>query len=525
MAELNLHINSNFDEIYGKLKGLEKETFITKLEITGSKSVEKLFAEMNRLKSSAQETAASLNKMANGTKEANGVNKQTKAIKSLRDQILDTQKKIYKAQESYDKIFHGRNKDRVIETDFDTKQLADLKSYEKRLDGLLTKARSGTYTDADVKAFESIKEQANTAIKEVNAAKAKIEKSLSSVKNSDMEIAAFDKIGNRLTDYFKRYETGIRRNSDLYNQWLTLMNKANNRDFASISEANRMFAEFRTAARQAGVEVEGFGSKLAKTFGTRIRSALSGYGVFALEGAARDILKNTVAVDTALTELKKVTNETDVTYAQFLEGAEGRAQRIGASLSEVVNATADYARLGYNIDQATTLADSALVYENVGDDVANIDDATSALISTMQGFGIAAEDSMGIVDKFNNVSNNFASSAGDIGEIVKRSAASMSAAGNSLDQTNNIVRVYRNMHHSTYLKPVKPKALSLQYMDETGLYECNENKTTIGIPYGQNPKWRYNGSLVAKSRIEMCQKTIRYRSKIASRWLFEKVCS
>lgn len=42
---------------------------------------------------------------------------------------------------------------------------------------------------------------------------------------------------------------------------------------------------------------------------------------------------------------------------------------------------------------------------------------------------------MQIVDKFNNVSNKYAVSAGDIGEMVMRSAASMAAAGNTLDQT------------------------------------------------------------------------------------------
>ena len=42
---------------------------------------------------------------------------------------------------------------------------------------------------------------------------------------------------------------------------------------------------------------------------------------------------------------------------------------------------------------------------------------------------------MGIVDEFNEVANNYASSAGDIGEITQRSAAAMAAAGNSLEQT------------------------------------------------------------------------------------------
>lgn len=64
-----------------------------------------------------------------------------------------------------------------------------------------------------------------------------------------------------------------------------------------------------------------------------------------------------------------------------------------------------------------------------------MEDASASLISTMQGFHVEAQDSMNIVDKFNEVSNNFATSSGDIGEGIKRSAAAMYAAGNDLDQT------------------------------------------------------------------------------------------
>lgn len=53
----------------------------------------------------------------------------------------------------------------------------------------------------------------------------------------------------------------------------------------------------------------------------------------------------------------------------------------------------------------------------------------------MQGFGLQTSEVMNIVDEFNNVSNKYASSAGDIGEITKRSAAAMRAAGSSLEET------------------------------------------------------------------------------------------
>ena len=65
----------------------------------------------------------------------------------------------------------------------------------------------------------------------------------------------------------------------------------------------------------------------------------------------------------------------------------------------------------------------------------SIDDATNSMISTMKGFGIEAENASSILDKFNEVGNNFAISSGDIGEALQRSASSMAAANNTIDET------------------------------------------------------------------------------------------
>lgn len=438
MAELRLNIRTNINEVTKELDAkLKDRTLNLKIKVADSE-MNSLLTRLEQLERSAKDTAASMNKIGKTSSGVSATKTQLNNAKSLQkayNEILAAQSKVYAAQKKYSSTFSGRNKDNIVETDFDRNQIAKLKEYEAAYNSLLSKYRSNSFGDADYTAFKNIKAQADTTIKEVDNAKKRIEQSLSGIKLKDSKTVAFDKIGNRLTDYFNRYETSLTKNIDLYNKWLTLMNKANTGRFSSISEANREFAQFRAESRAAGIEVEGFGAKLEKTFGTRIRSALSGYGVFALETAVQDILEKSIAVDTAMTELKKVTDESDATYDQFLSNASERASQIGASLSEVVNATADYARLGYDIPDSTQLADSALIYLNVGDDVETIDDATSSLISTMQGFGIAAEDSMSIVDKFNNVSNNFAVSAGDIGEMVKRSASSMAAANNDLDET------------------------------------------------------------------------------------------
>lgn len=108
-------------------------------------------------------------------------------------------------------------------------------------------------------------------------------------------------------------------------------------------------------------------------------------------------------IDAALTELKKVTDETDETYARFLKTASAAGAEIGTTVSDFTNATADFARLGYSITEATDLAKAASIYKNVGDGINSVSDASESIISTMKAFGIEANDAMGIVNRFNEV--------------------------------------------------------------------------------------------------------------------------
>lgn len=48
------------------------------------------------------------------------------------------------------------------------------------------------------------------------------------------------------------------------------------------------------------------------------------------------------------------------------------------------------------------MAESALVYTNVGDNV-DVETGSQSIISTLKAFGIEAENTMSIVDKFNEV--------------------------------------------------------------------------------------------------------------------------
>jgi TP901 family phage tail tape measure protein len=100
----------------------------------------------------------------------------------------------------------------------------------------------------------------------------------------------------------------------------------------------------------------------------------------------------------------------------------------------MTSATAEFAKLGYDIQTASAMAESALVYTNVGDNV-DVETGSQSIISTMKAFGVEAENTMSIVDKFNEVGNNFAITTKGIGDALQVSASAMAAAGNSLDET------------------------------------------------------------------------------------------
>lgn len=173
------------------------------------------------------------------------------------------------------------------------------------------------------------------------------------------------------------------------------------------------FTEYTAAVRELDkqmVSVQG-STKKTETFleaTKRKMSELSSYmsGMAFFSRSTQEIKKGIQYVreiDLALTELKKVTDETDEEYDQFLKTAAKTGEKLGTTISAVTEATATFAKLGYEMGQAAEMAEAAIVYKNVGDGIESTGDAADSIISTMKGFGMEASEAMTIVDKFNEV--------------------------------------------------------------------------------------------------------------------------
>ena len=199
------------------------------------------------------------------------------------------------------------------------------------------------------------------------------------------------------------------------------------------------FQQVKYQAEMAGKSGLTFAGRLSEQF-KKLGTYLTATMVFSyITRGLRNMYENVKDIDYAMVELKKVTDETDNTYNKFLRSATKNAKKLGSTISDMVNASADFARLGFNISDSEELAKAATVYKNVGDGINDISTASEDIISTMKAFGIEAKDAMTIIDKFNEVGNNYAISSVGIGEALKDSASSLRMAGNDINEAIGLI--------------------------------------------------------------------------------------
>lgn len=230
----------------------------------------------------------------------------------------------------------------------------------------------------------------------------------------------------------------IRDNTELYSNFVDVIDRLNHvdvKDQQGFAKLQVRAASLKSEFIQLGLNTDTLYTKLSHLFTEHFQTALVMAGIHGIQQGLQEVIANVSNLDHAMTNLRKVTDETENTYNNFLDGAAEKARQLGTSISDYVESTADWAQSGYSLEDSDKLSYIATLYKNVGDGIQSAADASTYLISTLQGFNLAAEDAEHVVDAINEVANTQAVSAQDLGEVLTRSASAMSEANNSFDET------------------------------------------------------------------------------------------
>ena len=183
---------------------------------------------------------------------------------------------------------------------------------------------------------------------------------------------------------------------------LTYTVKTGKNEFTEYTAAVRNLDHQLVSVRGTTKRTETFIEATARKM-KELTSYFSGMAIFSKVGQAlRQGIQYVREIDLALTELKKVTNETEESYDRFLETAAKTADKVGSTIQKVVSSTADWARLGYSMKEAAQYAESTQILMNVSE-FTDVNQATDTLISAVQAFEYTAETSMDVVDLLNTI--------------------------------------------------------------------------------------------------------------------------
>ena len=319
-------------------------------------------------------------------KEENAFNKEfEQAVKEEEKQLAIEQKRVETTRQLRESQQHdywqGRFEETVKGMTAENQVLKDMKKY---------------YEDLN-KAQKEVEKQEKKTFQEDN----RIANLQNRIKRLTADVNAYGEANERATKSMRQMSNG-KTFAVEWSRITTEMAKGADLTDRELKDLSADMAVFRKEAQAAGLAGESAFGKFANSFKV-MSSYITANMVFNfVKRQLRDMVQEVTAVDTAMVELRKVTEATDEQFEAFARSAGQTGRELGASVSDVINATSTFARLGESLPDAEELGKVATLYKNVGYGI-DIETASEDIISTMKAFKIEAKDAITIVDKLNEV--------------------------------------------------------------------------------------------------------------------------
>ena len=202
---------------------------------------------------------------------------------------------------------------------------------------------------------------------------------------------------------------------------------------SAVDDVNTAMQEAEQVGTRTGTLSKSLSTRVSELAG-KLGAMFSGVqGVRMAMRAVKNLAKEAIAIDDSMTQLRIVTGESDEVFRQYGDDVAQTAQKIGSSITDVIDAATVFARLGYSLSDSSVLAELTAMLQRVGDiDAA---DAQASLTSIIKAFDIDVSDMEVVMDKLVTVGNGFPISVSEIATGMMNASSALAAAGNSFDKS------------------------------------------------------------------------------------------
>lgn len=182
------------------------------------------------------------------------------------------------------------------------------------------------------------------------------------------------------------------------------------------------------------------------SFADQVKKAFNKIGQFTwiyavtsqIKQVPQEMVQEVIKIDTAMTELRKVSTASASEIRDYFDQATESAAKYGQTINEVIDSTASWTRLGYNLDDAKVLSDASAELALVGSGL-NLDSATEGIQAILRGFQMSADSAKQIGDIVNEVGDT--SPIDQVGLIqgLERASAVLHETNNTLSESAGLI--------------------------------------------------------------------------------------
>lgn len=307
-------------------------------------------------------------------------------------------------------------------------KFASIKTDIEELKHLQTEMANTSDMDTRIKAYDQFEQTLR-----------KVKNSLAQIPNEEKKMATSlqaAQLKNQMSTWLSNNSKAAQNYGSAIQGLISKVDQLNASGQLTAAEAQRIKTEFlgiKMEATAAGEVGRSFSDSL-------IRSLKAITGVFDITSAIRlgiryikQMAQEVIKVDTAMTQLKIVTNASSSEYQQFYKDSVQASKEIGSVVSDLIDSTTVYARLGYSMDESSALAKYTGMLQNVGDiDVSSAQDAITAIT---KAFDVNVSEIESVMDKLVIVGNNTPISVSQLAEGLNNAGSQLAAAGNNFEKS------------------------------------------------------------------------------------------
>ena len=152
--------------------------------------------------------------------------------------------------------------------------------------------------------------------------------------------------------------------------------------------------------------------------------------MYGLLNVLQQIPSAIIEIDTRLVEMSKVMSS-DTDFGALMKETAQSANTYGRTITEAQNSLVEFGKQGFEAAQSIEMANTALLGANVTG--LKTGEMAGYLTAIMAQFNIVAEDSVSVVNRINEVDNNFAVTSIGLAQSLSKAGESAQQYGATID--------------------------------------------------------------------------------------------